>query len=276
MLIHSGLLFVFYIHQTNLYVTKSGRKCPLKWLIDFLQFCVCWFSDQTLSNLLYTSLNLAKLFRLNLKIWGHCWADSGQCLLKMIKGWIPLVQEPAWDLKWTVAILASFLSQREHLRGQQSPMGILWTLYSTNILISMGKLFTNKLQYLVSRQNDVTCKTMTCINVNSKFSDIRISWSMCPLIYYAHPINLQHPRLLEYFAGIQKFLLVWTLRSLCSKSWQPGVQPKLHGTRKGYKPEMWPRKIWKWENMVYIYIYKETIKQENLKKPRTIISMPKT
>ena len=25
-----------------------------------------------------------------------------------------------------------------------------------------------------------------------------------------------------------------------------------------------------------IYIYKETIKQENLKKPRTIISMPKT
>ena len=85
MLIHSGLLFVFYIHQTNLYVTKSGRKCPLKWLIDFLQFCVCWFSDQTLSNLLYTSLNLEKLFRLNLKIWGHCWADSGQCLLKMIK-----------------------------------------------------------------------------------------------------------------------------------------------------------------------------------------------
>jgi len=165
MLIHSGLLFVFYIHQTNLYVTKSGRKCPLKWLIDFLQFCVCWFSDQTLSNLLYTSLNLAKLFRLNLKIWGHCWADSGQCLLKMIKGWLPLVQEPAWDLKWTVAVLASFLSQREHLRGQQSPMGILWTLYSTNILIS-----TSIFYYFY----------VLCVNTRSSIIDI--SWPQRNLI----------------------------------------------------------------------------------------------
>ena len=78
---------------------------------------------------------------------------------------------------------------------------------------------------------------------------------MCPLIYYAHPINIQHPRLLEYFAGIQKFLLVWTLRSLCSKSWQPGVQPKLHGMRKGYKnqkcdpPKFGNGKTW--------YIHKE-------------------